>query len=621
MCGIAGFAGPGSRTDIRAMVAALAHRGPDGEGFHHDEATRLFLGHRRLAILDIAGGAQPMWNAQNTTAVVFNGEIYNHRELRRELETLGCRFHTDHSDTEVLVHGYDRWGEDLPRRLNGMFAFCIFDTLRKRLFMARDRLGEKPLYYARSGGLFAFASELTAITSHSHFHARLNRRSAQKYFAYGYVPAPNAILDDCHKLPGGGALRFDLISGEMSSWRYWQFRIQSDTSWERRPEQELAEEFREKLFTAVKRRLISDVPLGFFLSGGIDSTAVLAGAAQALPASQLKSFTIGFTEPSYDESAYALIAAKAFGSEQGIDWLDLGQAREEVPQILSRLDEPLADPSILPTYLLSRFTRKKVTVALSGDGGDEMLAGYDPFAALAPARLYRSFMPRPLHKLLREAAHRLPHSTSNMSLDFKLRRTLTGLSYDPGLWNPVWLAPADPALLVDLMEEPLTPEELYSEALEVWHAGGSASLVDRSLEFYTNFYLQDDILMKVDRAAMMNSLETRAVFLDNDVVDFCARLPNRFKLRGGTRKYLLKKALDGIVPQNLLERRKKGFGVPVAKWLRSLPKSPPLHPFPGARMDRVAQMWSDHRAGKADHRMFLWSWLSIRSLPYADAAV
>lgn len=620
MCGIVGFVGVGNRGDLAVMMEALAHRGPDGDGTHCEEDKGLFLGHRRLAIVDLEGGAQPMWNTDRSIGIIFNGEIYNHRELRRDLEERGYRFHTDHSDTEVLIHGYAEWGDELPIRLNGMFAFCIYDRMRKRLFLARDRFGEKPLHFARQGKLFAFASELTAITRHSHFTTRFKHRSLQKFLAYGFVPAPNSILEDCQKLPGGSALSFNIETGDLCTWRYWQFRLEPDQALLERPEQELAEELRGHLFEAVRRRMVADVPLGFFLSGGLDSGAVLAGATRLQPADRLKCFTIGFTEPSYDESKYAAQVAAAFGTRHEIEWLELGSARELTPFVLSRLDEPLGDASILPTYLLSRFTRRHVTVALSGDGGDELFAGYDPFAALAPAKLYRAFVPRPLHVLLRESVRRLPMSARNMSLGFKLKRTLTGLNYAPPLWNPVWLAPAEPGLIAHLFEEALTPEELYSEALEVWEAGGTPSLVDRTLEFYTNFYLQDDILTKVDRAAMMCSLESRAVFLDNDMVDFCRRLPQCYKLRGSKRKYLLKKALEGILPPDIIKRPKKGFGIPTATWLLSMPEQPPLVPLKGMHMDRVGQAWSEHRGGIADHRLLLWGWLSLQSLDYTRRA-
>jgi asparagine synthase (glutamine-hydrolysing) len=594
------------------MTKALAHRGPDGEGSFVDEEEAVFLGHRRLAILDIAGGHQPMWNEDGKVGVVFNGEIYNHAELRRELEGKGHVFRSDHSDTEVLVHGYEQWGEGLPERLNGMFAFAIYDRTRRRLFLARDRFGEKPLYYMEQNGLFAFASELSAIAQHRNFEARIDRRSVQKFLAYGFLPSPNAYLENARKLPGGCRLAYDLERREAIVSCYWRFELAPDKRLETRPEGELVEELRALLRDSVRRRLLSDVPLGLFLSGGLDSSAVLWGAAQNLAADRIRTFTVGFAEASFDESEYAATVARAFGVQHQMERLDLDAARDLIPHVLSRLDEPLGDASILPTFLLSRFTRRHVTVALSGDGGDEMFAGYDPFVALPWARLYHASVPQPLHRLVRSAVDMLPVSARNMSLDFKLRRSLTGLSYGPEIWNPVWLSAAEPALIADLFEEPVAAEELYAEAIALWSSGQGKSDVERTLEFYTNFYLKDDILTKVDRATMMCSLESRAVFLDNDLVDFCQRLPTRFKYRRGQRKYLLRRALEGLLPAQIVARPKKGFGIPLAKWLRSVPARPPLDPLPGVRLDRIANAWNEHRSGQADHRLLLWGWLSLQ---------
>jgi len=621
MCGIAGFVGKGDRDDILAMTSALRHRGPDGEGFFIDESEPVFLGFRRLAIVDIAGGNQPMWNEDGTVGVVFNGEIYNHIELRRELMAAGHRFRSSHSDTEVLVHGYEQWGEDLPGRLNGMFAFAVYDRMRRRLFLARDRFGEKPLYYGWRRGLFAFASELQAMTRHSHVGRAVNIRALQKFFAYGYLPAPNALYEHSRKLPSGCHLIFDIASEAIRIGRYWRFAIAPDESLDDRAEGALAEELRHLLLQAGRRRLMSDVPLGVLLSGGIDSSSVLAAAASELPAEQIETFTIGFTEPSFDESAEARAVAAAFRTRHREEILDLSAARGIMPEVLSRLDEPLGDASILPTFLLCRFARTRVTVALSGDGGDELFAGYDPIKALRLAQFYKQLVPRPLHRGLRCLAALLPKSSRNMSLDFKIRRSLAGLSYPQALWNPVWLGPLEPDIMADLFNEPIAAEELYEEAISLWDRDPRRSLLDRTLEFYTNLYLQDDILMKSDRASMMASLEARAVFLDNDVVAFCQRLPGRFKYRNGERKYLLKKAMAPLVPRQVLGRRKKGFGIPLAKWLRAMPVAPPLEPVSGVNLRWVEKCWREHRAGRSDHRLFLWSWLSFQSLlPAAGAA-
>jgi asparagine synthase (glutamine-hydrolysing) len=614
MCGLTGFAGAGGRADLDAMAGAILHRGPDEAGFHMETEHALYLAFRRLAIMDIAGGHQPMWNEDASVCVLFNGEIYNHAELRASLLAAGHVFRSDHSDTEVLVHGYEEWGDALPAKLNGMFAFVIWDRPRRRLFAARDRFGEKPFFYVARPGFFAFASELSALIRHPAVDRTIDPRSLQKFFAYGYIPAPNALYRGARKLPGGCSLTVDLDNFLVREQRFWRFAIEAD---EHAPENrvpELTEELRALLDRAVARRLVSDVPLGIFLSGGIDSSIVLALAARHRSPASLDTFTIGFNEPSFDESAYARDVAAAVGSRHHERILDFDTARGLAGEVLARLDEPTGDASILPTYLLSAFARESVTVALSGDGGDELFAGYDPFAALGPARWYDRLVPPPVHLVLRRLAGMLPHGISNMSLDFKVRRALMGLSYPPGVRLPVWMSPLEPARIGALFDTPMRTEELYSEAIEAWDNARAANPIDRTLEFFTNFYLPDDILAKSDRAAMMVSLEARAVFLDNDVVDFCARLPHGYKYRRGVRKFLLRRAAEGLVPDAVLKRPKKGFGIPFARWLRQMPATPPLTAIPGLRPSWIAERWSAARAGEADERLLLWSWLSLQGV-------
>ncbi len=615
MCGVAGFFGRGDRDDLAAMVRAEIHRGPDDEGLYADPALPLFFGFRRLAIRDIAGGTQPMWNEDNSVAVVFNGEIYNHVELREELQRRGHRFRSSHSDTEVLVHGYEEWGAALPERLNGMFAFAAFDRRNRRLFLARDRFGEKPLYYYAAPGLFAFASELSALVQHRAIEARPSLAALRKLFAYGYIPAPAALYEGSAKLPAGHSLELDLGSSSEITPRlrcYWRFSIEPDESVAQRGEGALVEELRALLMQAVRRRLVSDVPVGAFVSGGIDSSMILAALAHQRGAEHVKAFTIGFNEPTFDESAHARIAADRFGVAHQLRVLDLTQARDLIPTVLSRLDEPLGDPSILPTYMLSGFTREQVTVALTGDGGDELFAGYDPFDALAPGAWYCRVVPPPLHRAFRAAAEHLPRSDENMSFDFKLRRFLTGLSYPPNTWAPAWMAPLTAEEIGELSGGKVATEELYGDAIAAWEGAPSRDPVDRLMEFFTRFYLQDDILAKTDRASMMHSLETRAVFLDNDLVEFCRRLPRRFKYRGRQRKYLLRRAAETLLPASLIARGKKGFGIPVSGWLRTIPPEPPLEPVAGLSVDWARTAFADHRSGRKDQRLFLWTWLSLQ---------
>jgi len=612
MCGIAGFVGPGSAQHLQAMSDALIHRGPDGSGTFVDKPNGVFLAHRRLAILDIAGGEQPMWNEDGQVGVVFNGEIYNHLDLRAALLAKGHVFRSDHSDTEVLVHGYEEWGEDLPARLNGMFAFAVYDRLRGRLFIARDRFGEKPLYYTARKGFFGFASELSALARHPQVAREIDEKSLQKYFAYGFIPAPRSLYRDVAKLPGGHSLRYDIADGAIARRQYWQFAIEPPDRIPADAEESWAEELRALLSQAVKRRLTSDVPLGVFLSGGIDSSAVLAFAARHVPAQQIKTFSIGFLEESFDESAHAQRVAALFGSDHHHAVLDLDKATGLIPRILSNLDEPLGDSSILPTYLLCRHARERVTVALGGDGGDELFAGYDPFKALGPAHWYRKLVPGRLHGTLRSLAELMPVSSRNLSLEFKIKRGLRGVSYPEEAWNPVWLGALEPADLQQLFHQPVRYEDLYEEAISAWKNSRADNLTDKTLEFYTRFYLQDDILTKVDRASMMVSLEARAPFLDNDVVDFARRIPHQYKYRNGQTKYLLKKALKPMLPADIVHRKKKGFGVPLARWLRGWqePQIALRRPAPDAAW--VARQWQEHRTEHRDHRLFLWSWIVLQ---------
>ncbi|HXF80543.1 MAG TPA: asparagine synthase (glutamine-hydrolyzing) [Usitatibacter sp.] len=613
MCGLAGFVGEGTEAILHEMGRAIAHRGPDGEGIHIDAATGVHLLHRRLAIIDIATGEQPMWNETGTVGVIFNGEIYNHVELRAELTAKGHSFRSDHSDTEVLVHGYEEWGAELPLRLNGMFAFAVYDAVRRQLFLARDRFGKKPLYYSAKPGFFAFASELTGLLRHPGVERRIDRRSLQKLFAYGFIPAPRSLYETVQRLPGGHSMTVDLARpGEPVVRKYWEFAIEPAETIPANAEATWGEELRHLLAQAVRRRLMSDVPLGVFLSGGIDSSAVLAYATEALGRGAVSTFSIGFIEPTFDESGYARMAAAHFGSAHHEKKLGIDEARTLTPEVLRRLDEPFADPSIVPTFQLCRFARGGITVALGGDGGDELFAGYDPFKALAIARWYNALVPASMQAGIRRLADWLPVSEANMSLEFKVKRGLRGASFPEAMWNPAWLGPLEPREVAELFDEPVAAEDLYSEAIAAWEGTRAAHAVDKTLEFYTRFYLQDDILAKADRASMMVSLEVRSPFLDQDLADFARRIPHELKYRDGTTKYLLKSALRGVVPDVLLDRRKKGFGIPLTRWLRTWGDER----FPRAGRIVGNAKWprdalAEHRSGARDHRLALWTLLAL----------
>ncbi|MEN8236174.1 MAG: asparagine synthase (glutamine-hydrolyzing) [Pseudomonadota bacterium] len=611
MCGIAGFVGSGTQDDLKRMTQAIAHRGPDDAGHFIDDASPVYLGHRRLSIIDIAHGHQPMWNQEQSIGVVFNGEIYNHQELKNELQSLGYKFQTDHCDTEVLVHGYSQWGQELPLKLNGMFAFAIYDRGHKQLFLARDRFGEKPLYYAMQKDTFFFGSELGAITAHTRFAKNINVTAVQKYFAYGFIPSPHAFYQDSFKLPAGYRATYDISQQSFKTDCYWSFAIEPNSDFANRSEDDLAGELSHLLSQSVKRRLMSDVPLGVFLSGGIDSSAMLAMAARHTPASRIQSFTIGFNEKSFDESTYAQEVANHIGSHHHQETLDLTKAQNLLPEVLSKLSEPLGDPSLIPTYLLCRFTRKHVKVALSGDGGDELFAGYEPFSALSIARLYQTIISPTLHKGVKRLVDLLPISGRYMSLDYKLRRALTGLSYARQLWNPVWLGSLEPSDLQDLLQQPVAPEDLYSEAVTIWNQSKATHIGDKTLEFYSKLYLPDNILTKTDRASMMVSLESRAPFLDNDLAEFARRLPFKYKYRWQKKKYLLKLALMKELPHNILFRKKQGFGIPVRDWLRQIPKASLCYNSNFCNQQFIENRLQTHQQGSQDHRLFLWNLLAL----------
>lgn len=560
MCGIAGFAGDGDLTDLNRMASLLRHRGPDRTTTEIREGVH--LGHTRLEILDGPGGGQPMSTVDGELTVVFNGEIYNHRILREELESRGHRFVSQRSDTEVLLHGYREWGDDLPQRLNGMFAFALHDRTRLRIFGARDRFGEKPFFYASGPSLFAFASELRALRGHRRVSDAVDPIGLQKFLAYGYVPAPRTIFRDVQKLPAGSTITVDLKTLSVSTRTYWEFQLRPDPSL--RNKDELAEELRGLILQATRRRVQSDVPLGVFLSGGLDSSTVAAAAAQVLGPERVHTFCIGFDVPAFDESAWARKVADHLGVQHHERILSSSLLEQQMKEVLALMDEPIADASILPMQLLAEFAKEHITVALSGDAGDELFGGYDPLLALGPARLARVVTPPALRSSLLRTLQQIPPSDGYMGFDFRLRRFLMGLEVPASAQAAAWMGPMSPEQIASLTGTPVVIEELYGEAIRLWEKteGGP---IERLLQFFTQIYLQEDILVKVDRATMMSSLESRAVLLDNDVVDFASRLPTRFKYRRGQRKVLLKRSAAPWVPTEVVRRRKKGFGVPHAK--------------------------------------------------------
>ncbi len=612
MCGICGIVGrePVDREVLARMTRTLRHRGPDDEGFYvaeRKEGVAAGLGFRRLSIIDLESGNQPISNEDGSVQLVFNGEIYNFRELRRDLETRGHRFATN-ADTEVLVHLYEDLGPRCVERLNGMFAFALWDERERRLVLARDRFGKKPLYYAEVDGSLLFGSELKALREHPLCPRALDFESLCKYLALEYVPTPHSILEGVKKLPGGHLLVWR--DGESSIEQYWDLSFGSSDGVQ--SDGDYVEEFRVRFREAVRRRLISDVPLGAFLSGGIDSSSVVAMMAAELPAGLVKTFSIGFGERSFDESGHARRVAAHFGTDHREDVFTARDLLDLLPAVADVLDEPFADASVLPTYLLSRFTRESVTVALGGDGGDELLAGYPTFPADRVARLYR--MPGPVHRrVLVPLAGKLPTSTANFSLDFKVKRFLRAAASSADERHPTWLGSFAPEELDALLTS--TPSDPLEEQRRAFASAPTRNELERLVYLYAKTYLQDDILVKVDRASMACSLEVRAPFLDVDLVEFLGRVPPRLKLRRFETKHLLKEAMKDVLPPGIATRSKKGFGIPVAQWLKGELREAVTDELSPDRLRsqgifepaEVQRLLSEHLTGRRDHRKQLWT--------------
>lgn len=596
---------PDDLETVGRMADSLRHRGPDGEGVL--DVGGAVLGHRRLAVVDLTPEAsQPMQTADGLVAITYNGEVYNHRELRPELERAGHAFRS-RSDTEAVLHGWRVWGERVVDRLNGMFAFAVWDAHTQRLFLARDRYGQKPLYYMHTAsGDLAFASEpraLRALTAEERPDT-LDRTGIAKYLVFDSFPGEGTVYEGVKKLPPGCTLTWE--AGEVRVERYYrrQYGVLRPTA------AEAAEEVWERLVASVERRLMSDVPLGVFLSGGVDSSAILAAMAASIDPGRIHTFAIGFREASFDESAAAKQVADYVGVEHHVQILDQERLIALLPEILDHLDEPLADASIIPTYALSKFARERVTVALGGDGGDELFAGYDTFVAERFARPYQR-LPAMARGAVARLVDALPTSRRRLSPQFLARRFVRGLDANPLRRNLRWFGSFLPEEAAALVVGGPEPEALYSDldAMEV--PQGEQGV----LELWTRWYLPDDVLTKVDRASMAVSLEVRAPLLDPDFAAYAHGLPYSLKLRGLARKWIFKRALRGRLPAEILARRKQGFGAPTGDWLRGplraelkrLLQHRRLEAQGLLRPDLVERLLQEHLSGTEDHRKKLWA--------------
>ena len=617
MCGIVGIVrSDGVDIDrglLDQMCEAIRHRGPDDDGFYVNGPVG--LGMRRLAIIDLKTGQQPIHNSDRSSWIVFNGEIYNYLELREKLEKLGHTFYTN-SDTEAIVHAYDQYGSDCPKHLRGMFAFAIWNEKTQELFLARDRVGKKPLLYAELNGEFIFGSEFSALLTHPKLSREINPEAIHYYLSYMCVPAPLTAYRAIKKLEPGHWLRFR--NGDVKIERYWLPDFSKKTSID---EVEAGERAIEILRDAVRVRLMSEVPLGAFLSGGIDSSAVVALMSQEM-SQPVKTFSIGFEEQDFSELQHARRVAEHVGAQHH-EFIVRPDAMEVLPTLVEHYGEPYADSSAVPTYYVARETRRHVTVALNGDGGDESFAGYERYAAMRLAEKYHK-LPRMLRQgLIEQAVQFLPGTEREKGRPARVKRFMRAASMPKVSrylqWVSVFNEDAKTALYSDDFDR-ATRDFRDASILEPWFAkANGAGIVDATLLADTMSYLPNDLLVKVDIASMAVSLEARSPFLDHHVIEFAASLPENYKLRGLTTKYLLKKVLKGLLPNENLVRRKMGFGVPVGKWfrtdmqgfLREVLLSDTTTKRGLFKPNAIRHMVEEHTDGRQDFAHQLWSLLML----------
>lgn len=613
MCGIVGFVGAGTDLDLGRMLNTLRYRGPDDQGIHF--AKNVALGHARLSIIDLTpSGAQPMWNVEKTVGIIFNGEIYNFQELKKALVSEGRKF-VSTSDTEVIIALYEKYGEACFEKLNDMFALAIYDAKQNKLLLARDRMGKKPLYYGTFAGTIIFASEPKAILAHPLVKAEIDSSALNAYLSLDYVPTPLSIFKGILKLPPATMLIFE--DGKVRTKTFW-------TPDFHRSELSLADaidQLDKQLSNATSSRLVADVPVGIFLSGGLDSSAIAYYAAKAKQ-EQIHTFSIGFDEASFDESRYAKEVAEHLGTIHHHKMLAGKDSLEIMPDIFSRLDEPLADASIIPTHLLSLFTKEHVTVALGGDGGDELFAGYPTFQAEKLVRMYRLLPERARRQLVEKAITMLPTSDGNLGLKFKAQKFLEGVGETDIVTRHMnWLGTFNEndrtKLLAGAMGKEVKSDDPYVYAKKYFAECDADDNLSKLLWVYQRTYMMDQVMVKVDRASMYASLETRAPFLDYQLVEFANSLPYEYKLRGYTTKYILKRLMKGKLPEHIINRTKKGFGIPVGAWLRGPLKDWGSTLFSHDNLnqsgvfdsDYVESLWNEHQTGKYDHRKKLWNLL------------
>lgn len=571
MCGIVGILNVNSSTPIntsllKQMNDAVQHRGPDAHGYHIDDD--IGLGHRRLSIIDLEGGKQPLYNEDENVVVVFNGEIYNYQEIKVVLEDKGHKFKTN-SDTEVIVHSWEEWGEDCVNKFRGMFSFSVWDRVNKILFAARDRLGIKPFHYTLTNdGRFLFASELKSILIDNNISKGMCVTAVEDYFSYGFIPDPKTIFNDIYKLPPGHSLLIRPGDTSVVTKQYWDIEFINDLDLN---EEQIKKQLYDELIEAVNIRLISEVPIGAFLSGGVDSSVVVALMSELLE-DAVKTCSISFENNDYDESVYSAEVAKLFKADHGSYQVASGEFNL-IDRLALIYDEPFADSSAIPTYKLCEITRQKVTVSLSGDGGDENFAGYNGFNLLWKLDKIRSLIPQKIRHYIFGSLSKIYPNISNAPKLFRLKTVFSNLAGDlsDSVARKVMISTENDRkeLFTDEFSEKLNGYDSKS----IFREYASKARIDHPLSLIQyliiKIYLPGDILTKVDRASMAHSLEVRVPLLDHKLMEWVGRINPELKMKNNIGKYILKKTFESIIPNNILYRKKKGFELPFRHWINS----------------------------------------------------
>ncbi len=567
----------------------------------------LFFVHNRLEILDISDGKQPMLSKDGRYVVIFNGEIYNFVELRKELEEFGHIFESDHSDTEILIHGYKQWGENLSLHLNGMWSFCIFDNKENKLFLSRDRFGEKPLFYYYENKTLVFASELSAITKLIKNH-KLENSNLKKYCAYGYFPFNLTPYKNIFKLQGGHNIIVDLIKMSMKNKKYWKYEIEPDYS---KNEDQWSKILYELINESVKKRLVADVPVGVFLSGGLDSSIISLLAKKNLKG-ELNTFSINFSENSFDESYYSNYLSNKIGSNHHHQTIGFNNMEGICNELFTKIDEPLSDSSLISYYLLTKFAQKKVKVALGGDAADELFAGYDTFKAIRYAKIMKVLRINKNNSLLKFFVSKIPSNYTNMNFKFKIDRFLRFDNNKFELSHCHWLSPMTSTEISNFFGEKTSDDELFSEAVDLWNKNNYTNDLDKSLEFYCKLFLQDQILVKTDRLSMMHGLEVRSPFLDYELTDQIRKIPSKFKLKKNISKYILKRTFENELGNYFTYRKKIGFTAPISKWLLNRSENFNIkskHLL--SNKDFLEKKLNEHRSFKKENRILIWNIMNL----------